>query len=151
MYGAPQYPPQMPHDPYWAHRQQHDDDSHLKILSICFWIKGGLQIFGGIFALIYVVIGAAILADAGSKDPGAAVAGTVFAVIGVLVMILASTIAVLEFVTASSLAKRKRWTLCFVIACLSCLSVPLGTILGIFTIMVLQRPSVKAAFQQNAV
>src|SRR5687767_15162029 len=119
MYG--QYPQQMPHNPYAAHQQQHEDDSHLKILSILYWVKGGLQIFGGIFALIYIVIGAAIVADSGSTDPGAAVAGTVFAVIGVLVMIMAGTFAVLEFVTASSLAKRKRWTLCFIVAIIACL------------------------------
>jgi hypothetical protein len=146
MYG--QYP-QMPHDPYAGMRQQQEDDSHLKILSILFYVKGALQIFGGIFALIYIVIGAAIVADSGGSDPGAAVAGTVFAVIGVLVLIMAGVFATLEFVAASSLGKRKRWTFCFVVAVIACLSVPLGTILGIFTIMVLQRPSVKAAFAQN--
>jgi hypothetical protein len=33
-------------------------------------------------------------------------------------------------------------------ACVACLSVPLGTVLGVFTIIVLMRPSVKALFAE---
>ena len=38
---------------------------------------------------------------------------------------------------------------CIVIAAICCLSVPLGTILGIFTIIVLQRDTVKALFDSH--
>jgi hypothetical protein len=36
--------------------------------------------------------------------------------------------------------------LAFVTACLSCMNVPIGTALGVFAILVLNRPSVKALF-----
>jgi hypothetical protein len=32
------------------------------------------------------------------------------------------------------------------VACVSCVFMPIGTILGVFTILVLSRPSVKSAF-----
>ena len=48
--------------------------------------------------------------------------------------------------TGRWLAARRNWTFCFVVACLSCMNVPLGTILGVFTILVLQRPGMKGVF-----
>ena len=44
--------------------------------------------------------------------------------------------------------QRRNRSFCFVVACLSCFNVPLGTILGIFTILVLNRPSVQAGFDR---
>ena len=37
-----------------------------------------------------------------------------------------------------------------VIAALECLSVPLGTLLGVFTLVVLSRPSVRDSFDRPA-
>ena len=36
-----------------------------------------------------------------------------------------------------------------IVAGITCLSVPIGTVLGVFTLMVLSRPSVKQMFAQN--
>ena len=53
------------------------------------------------------------------------------------------------YLTGSSLKQRRRRTLCFVVACLMLPSFPLGTILGVFTIIVLRRPSVQELFARN--
>lgn len=47
-----------------------------------------------------------------------------------------------------SLQKRKRLLYCQVVAGVSCMLVPLGTVLGVFTIVALQRPSIAAAFKR---
>jgi hypothetical protein len=39
---------------------------------------------------------------------------------------------------------------CFVVAAIECIFMPFGTVLGVFTIIVLSRPSVKALFQSEA-
>jgi hypothetical protein len=44
------------------------------------------------------------------------------------------------------LAQRVYYTFCFVVAALECIFVPFGTILGVFTIVVLQRSTVKEMF-----
>jgi hypothetical protein len=44
------------------------------------------------------------------------------------------------------LGRRRGHAFCFVVACLACLFMPFGTVLGAFTIIVLSRPSVKARF-----
>ena len=38
--------------------------------------------------------------------------------------------------------------ICIVMAALACLSMPFGTVLGVFTIIVLARPSVQALFSR---
>ena len=44
------------------------------------------------------------------------------------------------------MAKRRRRMFCLIVAAISCLFFPLGTLLGIFTILVLSRPSVIQQF-----
>jgi len=55
-------------------------------------------------------------------------------------------IGILLFKTGRNLSNRQSYTFCFVVACISCLLMPLGTILGVFTIVTLSRESVKAIF-----
>ena len=56
------------------------------------------------------------------------------------------TLAVLLFLTGRNIDRRRHHTFCLVVACVECLFLPLGTVLGIFTIAVLLRPSVKGLF-----
>jgi hypothetical protein len=52
-------------------------------------------------------------------------------------------------IAGSKLSNRRGYTFCFVVACLECMFMPFGTILGILSIIVLSRPSVKELFDQN--
>ena len=54
--------------------------------------------------------------------------------------------AILVLIAGRCIALRKRHTYCFVVACLECLWVPFGTVLGVFTILVLSRQSLKELF-----
>lgn len=56
----------------------------------------------------------------------------------------------LAFLTAHSLGKHCRLTYCLVIAALSCFYVPWGTAIGVCTIIVLNRPSVRALFAKES-
>ena len=44
------------------------------------------------------------------------------------------------------LSQRRSHTFCLVAACLACLFMPFGTILGVFTLLVLLKPGVKQRF-----
>ena len=76
--------------------------------------------------------------------------GGIFLVIGILGTLFVAGIALLEFFVAKKLVRRESKTLCFVVAGINCLSIPLGTVLGIFTFLVLSRPSVAESFARNA-
>ena len=54
--------------------------------------------------------------------------------------------AALVLMAGRCIAGRKSYTFCFVVACVECLWAPFGTCLGVFTLVVLNRPSVKALF-----
>jgi hypothetical protein len=45
------------------------------------------------------------------------------------------------------LTRRRRYTFCLVIAGLLCLWMPFGTILGVFTLVTLTKPPVRAQFE----
>ena len=125
------------------------DEEHLKILSICYYVWGGLTACFSCFGFLYVIIGIiAMVARTQGHDGPPAVVGALFTVIGGIVVLLGATVGGLTIWAGRNLAQRKRHTFCFVMACISCLSIPLGTALGVFTIIVLQRPTVKAMFEQ---
>jgi hypothetical protein len=72
--------------------------------------------------------------------------GWFFVVIGGLVVGLSWAVAICAIIAGLSLARRKRYIFCIVIAAVLCLWMPLGTILGVLTLVVLLRDSVKQQF-----
>jgi hypothetical protein len=67
-------------------------------------------------------------------------------VLGSLFFLIGIAMAICILIAGQSLALRKRYSFVLVMACIECLFVPFGTILGVFTIVVLSRESVKALF-----
>jgi hypothetical protein len=63
-------------------------------------------------------------------------------------MAVAWTMAALLVVAGRNIAARRRRTFCLVVAgIVAILCMPFGTILGVLTLVVLLRPSVRAAFE----
>jgi hypothetical protein len=131
------------------------DAEHLRLLSIFHYIVGALAALFSFFPLLYTTVGAIFIfvarhqAATGSKpgqEPPPEFIGWIFAVIGSLMFLLGIAIAICILITGRSLAKRTRYWFAFVMACIECLFLPFGTILGVFTIIVLSRESVKELF-----
>jgi hypothetical protein len=55
-------------------------------------------------------------------------------------------LAILKFIVAKRLKERRSRALCLVVAAVSCLGIPFGTVLGVFTFLVLSRPSIERSF-----
>jgi hypothetical protein len=72
--------------------------------------------------------------------------GWIFAVLGTVLFLIGLAMAICILIAGRSIALRKRYSFAFVMACIECLFIPFGTILGVFTIIVLLRESVKALF-----
>ena len=53
-------------------------------------------------------------------------------------------------VAGRKLHTQRSHTYCFVVACFECLWMPFGTALGVFTLIVLSKPTVKELFALNA-
>ena len=125
------------------------DSEHLRLLSIGYYVCGGIMAVTSLFPIFHVVIG--ILMVTGSFDNGDGVppppfVGILFAVVGLMAILIGMTIAISAILTGRFLARRKRYIFCLVVGGVSCLFAPIGTLLGVFTIIVLSRDSVKALF-----
>jgi len=72
--------------------------------------------------------------------------GWFFVVFAGMFILAGWTLAGLVFAAGRAIRKRRRYTFCIIVACLSCMAMPFGTLLGIFDLVVLSRSSVKALF-----
>jgi hypothetical protein len=126
------------------------DAEHLRLLTVCYYINAALQALFSCFALIYVVIGAVFLASPGTFGAGAnappAAFGYIFAILGTVLLVLGLGFAACLFFAGRFLSQRKHRLFCLVIAGINCLFFPYGTALGVFTFIVLMRPSAQALF-----
>ncbi len=125
------------------------DRQHLDLLAIFHYVYAALIGLFSLLGFIYVFIGAMIasLPQTGPADaPAKAVGIGVMALGGCFILFLIGK-ALLALIAGRRLARRRSRTFCFVVAAIECLNVPFGTVLGVFTIVVLSRPSVIALFE----
>jgi hypothetical protein len=124
------------------------DAQYLRLLSVFHFVVGGICALCGCFPIIHLSLGIAIVAGAfdDGRNPPPAFMGWIF-VIGAGAFIACAWVFAGCLVLAGYwLAKRRHYWFCFVISCLACAFQPFGTVLGVFTIIVLLRPSVKELF-----
>ena len=79
-------------------------------------------------------------------EPEGRAMGWFFIAIALVVILTGLCFAALIVVTGRFLSRQINYTFCLVIAAVECAFAPFGTVLGVFTIIVLQRPSVKQLF-----
>jgi hypothetical protein len=72
--------------------------------------------------------------------------GWIFAVLGLVLFVIGIAMAICILIAGRSLALRKRYSFAIVIACIECLFVPFGTILGVLRSLHSLGESVKALF-----
>jgi len=128
------------------------DKEHLRLLAIFHYVVAGLAALFSFFPLLYTTVGAIFIFAArhGTPKPGEELPpeflGWIFIVLGALFFLAGVTMAICILIAGRSLSLCKRYSFALVMACIECLFMPFGTILGVFTIVVLSRESVKALF-----
>jgi hypothetical protein len=139
------------------HEPEHQrilDEEHLRLLRIGYFIQGGATLVMCLFGLLYVFLGLFAFRSfpntPGTSYPPVAM-GYIFAWMGGLFTLAGVAFATLQFLTARALRLRRSRALCMVTAGLSCIFVPYGTALGVFTLIVLGRPSVRDSFNEGPV
>lgn len=130
--------------------QNDQDVEHLRLLSIFHYVCAGLAALFALFPVFHLVFGLVMLfapqvfGPANNQPPQ--IIGLLFVIFAGAFMVMGWTFAALLALAGRSLARRKRYTFCLVMAGLACMFMPFGTVLGVFTIFVLVRPSVKLLF-----
>ncbi len=127
-----------------------EDERHLKLLSIFHYVVAGLA---GLFAcipILHLAIGIAFIVaphkftDDGELPP--AWFGWIFVILASTLIAVGWVFAGFVFAVGRFLAKRKDYMFCLVVACIECMFMPFGTVLGVLTILTLTRDSVKQLF-----
>ena len=125
------------------------------VLAIFHYVVAGLAALFSLFPLLYTTIGAIFISVArhGTPKPGEELPpeflGWIFAVVGSFLFLLGVAMAICILIAGRCLSRRKCYSFALVMACIECLFVPFGTILGVFTIVALSRESVKGLFSDT--
>lgn len=146
-------PPPLPASAPVTARAAPDDLAQLRLLSAFHYVMAGFIGLGSVFPAIYLAVGIAVLSgvlpvdsDTVSSAGEARLMGWVFTGLGAAFFALMLAAAGLIGYAGRCLARQQRHTLCMIAAGLCCMSIPLGTILGIFTVVILSRSSVRERF-----
>jgi hypothetical protein len=136
-----------------------NDISHLQILSILHYVWGGLLMLLSCFFIIYIVMGfvmasgafnASVSAGRTASQPPPPSVGYVLVGFGSCGVVCGWGIGICTIISGYKMATRKSRVFSIVMAGINCISFPLGTTLGVFTIIVLAKQSIKELYAAAA-
>ncbi len=128
---------------------RNEDNDHLHLLTLFHFVYAGVCGLCSLFPVIHLVFGLVIVTGNMDIPQGRSVPaafGWLFVIVPLLMIVMGLTMSLLIAMIGWRLQARTSYTFCLVMAAIECLGMPLGTILGVFTIVVLMRDSVKAQF-----
>lgn len=129
------------------------DEEHLRLLSIFHYVVGGLAGLFALFPIFHLIFGLIMIfaSDkfAGKGAPLPAFLGWFFVIFAAMFIILGWIFAAFVLTAGRFLARRKHYMFCLVMGGVECLFMPFGTVLGVFTIVVLMQEPVKQLFGAN--
>jgi hypothetical protein len=137
------------------------DNEHIKLLTIFHYVMSGLYTLGACLSSLYVLMAFFFMRIPMTPPPGSGRTGPtpqdlkmlemmswMWGIMGGIGGLISISMAIASFMSGKYLSSRTRPTFIFIVACIQCIAFPMGTALGIFTILVLQRPSVRNSFGQ---
>lgn len=126
------------------------DEQNLDLLGTLHYVLGGILALFACIPFIHVALGLAIMWGAIDGEAPPRVFGLIFFLVGLTVVLFGWALAIAVVIAGARLRQRRSWTYCMVVAAISTLFMPMGTALGIFTIIVLNKEEVRALFEEKA-
>ncbi len=122
------------------------DREYLKLLSIFYYVLGGIYAFLSIGLVFYSVWSWSYFFQTTSEQNSTSL---IILIPTLLALLIGLTHSILLIASGRSLAKRKRYWFSFIVACIECVFLPFGTILGVLTLIILLRDSVRTLYRLN--
>ena len=123
---------------------------YLKLASIFHYVVGALAMLVACIPFLHLFVGVGLATGAfDATEPPARAIGVVVAVIAVLFILSGWAFGVALIVAGRYLATYRHHTYCLVMAAVACIFMPFGTVLGVLTIILLMRPSVRSLFEHG--
>lgn len=133
------------------------DLEQIKILSIFHYVVAGIAALFACFPIFHLIAGISMLAGNSSPDNSTTnmpfpfnMFGLIFTVIPAVMILFGWALPLAWQFQATCFQKKRNYMFCMIMAGIGCIFMPFGTVLGVFTIIVLSRLSVKDLFS-NAV
>lgn len=131
------------------------EDTNLRILGVFHYVFGGFVALFSMIPLIYLGLGllfslspAVFESSKGVSEAPPVIVGLVFSGIGLVGVLVIATLAVLMFLAGRNIHRTRNLNLCTVTAALACFFMPFGTILGVLTLVELNKREVRDLFEQ---
>ena len=122
-------------------------------MSIFHYVVGGMAGLFALFPIFHLVLGLFFIFAPGrfegKGEPPPAFIGWIFVIFAAVIITIGCVFAAFVLTTGRFLAKRRHYMFCLVMGGVECIFMPFGTVLGVFTIIVLMRESVKQLFTAN--
>jgi len=128
-----------------------EDERQLRVLTLLHYVAAILAAPVPLVGAAYGSIGVATLLGKINMGPSLTdrMFGLLPAGLGLVILVFGVAFVIANALAARSLRSRTRHTLCLITATANCIHIPFGTLLGLFALNVLNRPSVRAAFEAN--
>ena len=126
------------------------DEEQLRLLAMFHYVVAGIAGLFSLFPVLHLVMGLFLVFGAkhfsGTGEPPPAWFGWIFIIFASGFILAGLTIATLILTAGRCLARRRHYTFCLVMGAVECAFMPFGTVLGVFTIITLNRETVKQLF-----
>lgn len=132
------------------------ENNHLNILSTFHYVFAGISGLSACFPIFHLIMGLSMLFgnyfpdDLGAEMPFPfEMFGLMFTIIPAAIIFIGWVFAIALAISGYFLSQRRHYLFCLIMAGISCVFMPFGTILGVFTIVVLMKEDVKELFSNT--
>ena len=135
--------------------REDQNDTLLRICSIFQYIIAWVLVFISCIPILYIIIGSIMVFAGfapGQNEPKAGdalpffIAGGFFLTLGGIMCMVGLIIAFCVFICARRLKTKRKYNYCLTITAIECLFFPVGTLIGVLTIILLSNHDVKESF-----
>jgi hypothetical protein len=129
-----------------------EDQEQLRLLEIFHYILGTITCLFGLVGLLYVLLGVVMsrtMAGPAWSGSFSQMFAGLWIGMSAFGVVMCETSGVLSMIAGWKYRRRSSYWFCFAVAAINCLFMPVGTVLGVFSIIVLNRHSVKVLFQRQ--
>jgi hypothetical protein len=120
--------------------------THVKVIAIAFWLIGAFTLVGAFFSSLLFSALAGLVGSTGEEGAGVGVA--VLGLTGLALMVMLVLFAIPSLICGWGLWNFRGWSrlLAIILAAICLLNVPLGTIFGIYVLIIMFRKDTEALF-----
>jgi hypothetical protein len=132
-----------------------EDIKQLDLLSMFHYIVSGITALFSCIPFMHVFMGLAMVSGKFFEDGNGSAPppfmGWMFVIMGTVFIVLGWSMAVCIFFAGRKLKRHKNRAFCMVVAGIECMFMPFGTVLGVFTLIALNKDSIKEIFAQSSI